>query len=315
MSESSRDWFNQQADSKVSARILVTGSRGFIGGYVVREIARQGMTPVGFDYPGYNVLDADQVRREMAQCAGFVHLAGILGTKETVDSPGAALQVNIMGMLNVLQAARGLGVPGANIAVGNWWMNNPYSISKNAAERLCHMFNKEHGTRVNTVRTLNAYGPGQEPPPPFGRSPYAKIVPTFTCNALTERPLTLYGGGSQISDMVFVEDVAKSLVTAMKLATAGAVASKTMSFGPSKHNTVRDVAEEIIRAAGGGTLVDAPMRAGEEEGAVVTADGKDADWFGELSRNLVPLQEGIARTVRWYADQRNVSWKDPRAAA
>src|SRR5512146_3090019 len=108
------------------------------------------------------------------------------------------------------------------------------------------MYNKEHGTRVNVVRTLNAYGPGQEPPPPWGRAPYAKIVPTFCCSAITGSPLKLYGGGLQISDVVFVEDVARSLVHALKMAYDGKVPAKTMSFGPVEHNTVADVARVIM---------------------------------------------------------------------
>lgn len=316
MSDSSRDWFNQRKEKGAQMRILVTGARGFIGGYVVRELLRQGMEPVPFDVPLCDIRDAEVVDAAVAETDGWIHLAGVLGTKETVDRPATALRTNIFGMLNVLEAARKHGRPGANIAVGNHWMNNPYSISKSTAERLCLMFNKEHGTRVNTVRTVNAYGPGQEPPPPFGRAPYAKIVPTFACSAISHVPIRLYGAGLQTSDVCFVEDVARSLVFGLLEAAAGRVWPRACAFGPREHLQVREVAAIIASEAqvlgfGEADFELLPMRAGEEEGSRVTAPSEDLLMFGSLVDAALPSEEGLRRTVRWYAEQANVSWKVP----
>ena len=69
----------------------------------------------------------------------------MLGTQETIANPGPAAETNLLGSINVLNAARQYGLPVVQACVGNWWMNNSYSITKNAAERILSMYVTEHG--------------------------------------------------------------------------------------------------------------------------------------------------------------------------
>ena len=150
-------------------RVLVTGGAGFIGQHTRRELAVRGHQAIVFDHLGRgddrtflgDVRDPTAVTEAMAHVNGWIHLAGVLGTQETVKNPRPAIETNIIGTLNVLQAAYEYDVPGVYIAVGNHWFRNSYSITKTCAEHLCEMYRKEHHVAVNVVRPVNAYGIGQ----------------------------------------------------------------------------------------------------------------------------------------------------------
>lgn len=136
--------------------ILVTGGSGFIGGYVTRLLLSKGcrvtvldrrVKPPGERIPGTDVFlgdvrDEGAVTEAVSTCDGVMHLAGVLGTQETVADPRVATETNVMGSLNVFRAVRTRNVRCVYITVGNHWMNNPYSISKTASERpvvLCQL--------------------------------------------------------------------------------------------------------------------------------------------------------------------------------
>jgi UDP-glucose 4-epimerase len=111
-----------------------------------------------------DIRDATSVTEAVSHADGVIHLAGVLGTQETIDNPRPAAETNILGGLNVLEAIAQYGVPAVNIAVGNHWMNNTYSITKSTVARFADMYNRYRGTRVSVVRALNAYGPGSRSP-------------------------------------------------------------------------------------------------------------------------------------------------------
>ena len=122
-------------------KVGVTGGNGFIGQYVVRELQSRGYEPVVFDHhdrrEGNVELFVGDVRDDVAMTEfaahvdGIIHLAAVLGTQETIENPRPAALSNLEGGLNFLEACAQYDIPGVYIAVGNWWMNNPYSITKN----------------------------------------------------------------------------------------------------------------------------------------------------------------------------------------
>jgi UDP-glucose 4-epimerase len=297
-------------------KVGVTGGAGFIGSYVIEELTRRGHSVVVFDPRGRTVAPAEvmlgDVRDDVAvtelaaHVDGLIHLAAVLGTQETITNPRPAVLSNVQGGLNVLEAATQYGLPVVNICVGNHWMNNSYSISKTTVERLGHMFRVERGTKLNQVRVVNAYGPRQSAAPPFGPSKVRKIMPAFICRALAGQPIEVYGDGQQVSDCVWVGDVARALVTALESAAAGTVFDRVVEVGPADHATVNEVAAIVRDEAALVTgdvvrITHAPMRPGEQPGAKVTADTSTLALVGMTADELVPLREGIGRTVRWFA--------------
>lgn len=291
-------------------KVLVTGGNGFIGSYVVNELASRGLTPVVFDRHAHpfdltsdvevmlgDVRDDVAVTEAAAHVNGIIHLAAVLGTQETINNPKPAAHTNILGSLNVFEAVAQYDLPAVYICVGNHWMENTYAISKTAAERFSKMFNNERGTSIAAVRALNAYGPGQSIPAPWGDSKVRKIMPTFVAHALSDRPIPIYGDGTQVMDMVYVEDVAKVLVDAL---LAGPHPNGvTYEVGSGVATTVNDIAEEVLKATGSDAGVEhLPMRPGEPEHSVVLADLNAVDHLGWTDDMFVPLDVGVERTVK-----------------
>lgn len=297
-------------------KVGITGGAGFIGGHVADELVARGHEPVIFDHLGrphgdHQVMLGD-VRDDVAMAElaahvdGIIHLAACLGTQETILNPRPAAKTNVEGGLNFLEAIAQYKIPGVYIGVGNHWMQNTYSISKTTVERFASMFNKERGTHCNVVRLVNAYGPRQSVAPPFGPAKVRKITPSFVCRALTGQAIEVYGDGEQISDMVHVTDGAKALVTALEKAAAGTVLDRVVEVGPAEHRTVNEVAELVIKAAVDlgydvVPLTHLPMRPGEIPGATVTADTGTLPLVDMSADTLVPLEQGIADVVAWYA--------------
>lgn len=300
-------------------RVLVTGGSGFIGQYVVEELRDRGYEPVVFDHHDRREQDVElfigDVRDEVAfteaaaHVDGIIHLAAVLGTQETISNPRPAARSNLEGGLNFLEACAQYDLPGVYIAVGNWWMNNPYSITKNMIERFTHMFNKDRGTRVNIVRAVNAYGPRQLAAEPFAHGKVRKITPAFVCRALSGMPIEVYGDGSQVSDMVWVGDVASALVDALEFAEQGQVFDEAVEVGDGAHKTVREIAELIIELGESESdIAELPMRPGEEKGAVVVADPKTLALIGKSVDDLLPLREGMKKTIEYFRETEGDKW-------
>lgn len=305
-------------------KILCTGGQGFIGSHVVAELISRGYDVCIFDrhvsgifdekvkefYMG-DIRDASSIDEAVRNCDGVINLAGLLGTAEAVDDPIPAAQTNIFGGLNFLNAIRKYKKPGVQIAVGNHFENNTYSISKTTIERFALMYQKEHGVRVAVVRGLNAYGPGQH------HKPIRKITPNFVTRALRGEPIKIFGDGESIMDMIYVKDLASILVSALEMANSSKDINFVIEAGTGRRTTVNDIANEVSRQAykfnGGmaGSNEHVPMRAGESEHAVVVADTKtlpESFLIRFPGGKLTTLEDGMKETVEWY--YKNYNWRE-----
>ena len=184
-------------------------------------------------------------------------------------NPRPAAETNLIGGLNFLEAVTQYDLPSVYIGVGNHWMNNSYSISKTAVERFVNMFNVDRGGRVNVVRAVNAYGPRQVAAAPFGPGKVRKITPAVVCRRFRHARSNCTAAARQVSDMVWVGDVASALVSAFETAASGVVFDHIVEVGPVESTTIRSVAEMIIescvrRGYKRVPIVDLPMRPGEQ---------------------------------------------------
>ncbi len=290
-------------------KTLVTGGNGFIGQYVCEELERRGHQAVILDRRGYSasgretqlgdVRDSTAVTEAAAHTDAVIHLAAVLGTQETIGNPRPSAETNILGSLNVFEAATQYGLPVVYIGVGNHWMRNEgtgsYTISKTAAEDFARMFNAYRGGKIAIVRPVNAYGPRQSVGAPYGPSKVRKIMPAFICRALAGDAIEIYGNGTQISDCVSVKDVATTLVQALEYAADDLLPEKPVEVGPSFSMNVNEIAklviEQVSRLTGNDQveLVHLPMRPGEVPNAVVRADTLTLGQIGLSSDNFIPL--------------------------
>lgn len=304
----------------------VTGGAGFIGNYVVEELQRKGYTPVIFDRHDKHtsnaqfflgdVTDPVAMTELAAHADGIIHLAAVLGTQETIKNPTPAAKSNLLGGLNFLEAVTQYDLPAVYIAVGNYFMNNPYSITKNMIERFSHMYNADRGSRVNIVRAVNAYGPRQLSAEPFAHGKVRKITPALVCRALCGIPMELYGGGTQVSDMVYVGDVAKALVLALEKADQSTVFNHAIEVGSPEEQTILFVAKkvnQIIQEYGYEPveIKTLPMRPGEQQGVKVRANIQTLKDIDFDTKELVSLEDGLRKTIEYFIDTKGKDWHAP----
>jgi UDP-glucose 4-epimerase len=312
-------------------KVLVTGGVGFLGKAVVQELRQRGHDPVIFDrnqgdskkspwlefasggggFTTYrttewilgDVRDATAITDAISHVDACIHLAGILGTTETILNPRPAVETNILGGLNVLEACAQYKTPLVNIAVGNWQEYSTYSISKTTVERFTIMYARFRDLPACSVRAFNVYGPGQSVAQPYGTSRVRKIIPSFIARALHGEPIQVYGDGSQVMDMIYITDAAKCLVTALEDGLAYGKAF-TYEAGTGRRTTVKQIAEltaaEVERETGNAVSVEyLPMRSGETPGSEVLAD-PDVACLLRHPDDLVKLEDGLHETVAHY---------------
>jgi UDP-glucose 4-epimerase len=333
----------------------ITGGNGFIGGHITEELQRRGHNVIVFDHsqrttPGElflgDIRDRTAVIEFAAHVDGIIHLAAVLGTQETIGNASPAVETNMMGGINILEAARQYDLPLVYAGVGNYWMLNTYSSTKHAIERLLYQFKNEFNLPFATVRPVNAYGPRQRVAPPFGPGKVKKIMPAFVCRALTGQPLEVYGEGNQISDMVFVGDVANVFSETIEQLTKNQKPEHPIEVGPSQSITVLDVANNVIKVASSltpfkSTITKLPMRPGEknksdvdsrllsrimeelpisddaliikrklrELGTTVSADTSTLLQIGMDSADFVPFEVGCELTVNWFHENKGKTWE------
>lgn len=282
-------------------KILVTGGNGFIGSHVIENLLAKGYGVTAFDreFKGQpNVFIGDTRDKEAVLDAvgkhdGVIHLAGRLGTQETINNPIPSVEVNIIGSLNVFDAVKQFKVPAVYIDVGNYWMNNSYSITKHTASRFAFMYNKEFGTKIAVVRGLNAYGSRQK------SKPVRKIIPNFILWALKGEPIQVYGDGEQIMDMIHVKDLAEILVRA--LVNDHGNYTEAMDAGTGVRTSVNFIAETINELTGNKAgITHLPMRPGEPPQSVVLANTQTLFPLGIF--NFTNLKDGLTETIKWYKE-------------
>lgn len=312
-------------------KVLVTGGSGFIASWIRKELIARGHSVLVMDHQDRrqqladgeefflgDVRDATAVTEAAAHVDGIIHLAAVLGTQETISNPRPSAETNILGSLNVFEAAAQYRLPGVYAGVGNAWMRDhgtgSYTISKTAAEDFVRMFNAYRGGRITVVRPVNAYGPGQSIAQPFGTSKVRKVMPALTCRALTNTPIEVYGDGTQVSDCVWVKDVATAFVAALEHTAEYGPTERPVEVGPADSVTVNNIARMVAEEASKHTglapvdIVHLPMRPGEVPNAVVKSDVSTLQQIGLTATDFLPLEEGIRQTVEYYATEWLPGW-------
>jgi nucleoside-diphosphate-sugar epimerase len=307
---------------------LVIGGLGFIGGRLSAALADAGakvtiITPsrqkhldaaIDLEARGVRVLEGD-VRDRSQMEAGvrgqdvIFNLAGQSGAVRSMEEPWDDLDVNVRGMLTLVEAVRRdsrkarVVFTGSRLEYGRVGSEpvaethdaDPlciHAIHKLVAEQYLRLYEQLYGVSWAVARITNPYGPGQ----PRSRTAYG-IVNRLIYLALANEPLPIYGDGRQRRDYIYIDDAVQALLALGESRSSSSIYNVGTGVGTS----IADMARAIIAAAGGGRIehVSWPAVAEQIETGDFVADVSriraETGW-----RPTVSLDEGLRRTVAFY---------------
>jgi UDP-glucose 4-epimerase len=272
---------------------LITGGRGFIGQHLAKHLEGMGYGVNHFDaIDGEDVTNRDLVLDTVRGYDVIFHLAGVLGTHELNDKAYEATQVNVLGALNIFDAARKSGARVVLAAKPNPWLNT-YTITKVAAEQFAQMYTTIFGVDIRSARFFSLYGPGQK----TKEHGVQKAIPTLIMSALSGEPLPIFGTGHQTADFIHAQDATQAMAI---LGHMENLAGEVVEVGTGNPTEINFLAEMIIRLSDSRSKIEhLPMRSGEPLDAQVVADTTKMTHLLHF-RPTVSLEDGLRETVAWY---------------
>jgi UDP-glucose 4-epimerase len=219
-----------------------------VASFVERPAGAISDAPNGVELVVDDVLNADACLRSCTGIDIVVHLAAHTGVLRSFADPFTDMQANVVGTLTALEAARQRGAAGFVFASSGAVLGNveggldeqrlptpisPYGASKLACEAYCGVYWRTFGLPTHVLRFSNAYGPGSHRK--------GSVIPMFLRRALADRPLTVFGDGSQTRDFIFIDD----LTDAIQLAASSELGGEVFQIATGVETSVGEVAERV----------------------------------------------------------------------
>ena len=314
-------------------RALVTGGAGFIGSNLVDRLLAEGHTVDVIDDLSAGSLanlsaaragaakralsfhQADVRSPELAELVArrkpevVYHLAAQMDVRVSVARPVYDAEINIIGTLNVLEAARRAGARKVVFASSGGTIYgdpdpsalpvkethprqplSPYGVSKNAVGDYLYAYREIHDLEFTNLALANVYGPRQDPHGEAG------VVAIFAGRLLADEPCTIFGDGGQTRDFVFVDDVVDAFARA-----ADKAGGLLLNIGTGQETSVTELYTTMAAAAGvDRPAVLAPARPGELQRSCLDP-GRAAIHLGW--KPWTSLVEGTAAVVAWFAER------------
>jgi NAD dependent epimerase/dehydratase len=321
-------------------KVLVTGADGFIGSHLTEALVRAGYDVRAFVlYNSFNsrgwldrcaadvagkfevfagdIRDPNGVRTATKGCDAVLHLAALIGIPYSYHSPDTYVDTNIKGTLNIVQAARDLGVSkvvhtSTSEVYGTARFvpiteehplqgQSPYSASKIGADQLAMSFHASFGTPVTIVRPFNTYGPRQSA---------RAVIPTIITQIAQGARRIKLGALHPTRDFNYVTDTVAGFLAALRCDRGiGEVINLGSSFEVSIGETARTIADmmraEIEIVADAQRL----RPANSEVERLWAATGKAREMLSWEPRygGLAGLRRGLAETIEWYTNPMNLT--------
>jgi UDP-glucose 4-epimerase len=296
-------------------RTLVTGGAGFIGSHVADGLLARGdevtilddlsdgkreNVPAGARLVEGDIRDPAAVFAEAKPEVCF-HLAAQKDLRVSVARPDHDADVNILGTVRVLEAARELGAQVVFSSTGGAIYGEceeparedkareplaPYGTSKLAGEEYLAMYNRLHGSRHVSLRYGNVYGPRQDPHGEAG------VVAIFFNRLIDGETPTIFGDGKQTRDYIYVGDVVRATLASQ------AVDGGVYNVGTGRETSVVELLDLCVRVAGKDVEPEfEPARPGELQRSVLDP-GRAVDELGWRPERS--LEEGLRETWEWF---------------
>ncbi len=309
--------------------VLVTGAGGFIASHLIELLVAEGAQVHAFvrynsrNDPGMldllddkvtrkleivagDLRDADAIRAAVAGMDTVFHLGALIAIPYSYLHPREVVETNVLGTLNVLQAARDEKVrrvihTSTSEVYGTAQYvpidekhpiqgQSPYSASKIGADRIAESFYRSYDLPVATLRPFNTYGPRQSD---------RAVIPTIITQALTGSEVRL-GSLEPVRDFTYVTDTARGF---LKIAMPDAAIGHEFNLGSGEAVSIGELVERIFRILGKQPSVLAEAeRLRPEKSEVMrlhASNRKAQDLLGWCPQ--VSLDEGLHRTIDWIS--------------
>ncbi len=308
-------------------KVVITGGCGFIGSHIVEFWINEGVDVHVIDNfrSGYkknieifdqsnitlhegSITDKNLVGEVLKGTDYVFNLAALVSVPESMDKPKETIDINVGGLLNLLEAGKNNGVKklvhSSSAAVygddpelpkkTNMRPNpkSPYGITKLDGEYYGQMFYEAYGMKTVSLRYFNAFGPRQDP-----KSMYAAAIPIFISKAVKNEDITIYGDGEQTRDFVYVKDIVKANV----LAAENSEVTGVFNVAQGKSITIKKIAEWIIEIIGSKSKINfEDERAGDIKHSLASIDNT----IEKLNFNpQFDLKTGLEKTIEFFTNK------------
>lgn len=321
-------------------RILITGADGFIGSHLTERLVRRGCDVRAFvqynslggwgwldsgpadirrdlDVFAGDIRDPHGVRTAMTGCDVVLHLAALIAIPYSYHSPQTYVETNVLGTLNVVQAARDLElervvhtstsevygtarfvpITEAHPLQGQ----SPYSASKIGADQIALSFHAAFGTPVTVIRPFNTYGPRQSA---------RAVIPTVISQIAAGADQIKLGAVHPTRDFTFVSDTARAFEA---LAECDAAIGMTVNAGSEFEVTIGDTAKAIIELMGRDVAIVTDDQRLRPEASEVERLWADSGLMRSLT-GWTPgygggdgFRRGLRETIDWFSDPANLA--------
>jgi len=306
-------------------KVLVTGGSGFIGSHVVDQLLLEGCQVRIFDmvYPKWHqvddnvefyqgsLLDSESVRMA-SDVDSIIHLGAIANVNDVVADPILAESINVRGTANVLEAARKSSSVGKVVYISTIWVysdskplkddsslnedspisapSHLYTSTKLVGEYYCRAYQEHYGLDYSIVRYGIPYGP---------RARTGTVISIFVDKALGGEDISITGDGSQYRKFVYVEDLSRGTVLALKSQHTNEI----FNLEGDEKISIRQLAELVQSKLNPEIQINyVPSRGADFSGAEISNDKakKLLDWSPST-----PFETGFDQYVKWYQQQKS----------
>lgn len=303
-------------------KVVVTGGAGFIGSHIVEQwlerdaevhiidnlrtgfLSNVKLFPDAVFHQG-SITDRELVFKVLKETDYVHHLAAFVSVPESIEKPDECYDININGLLNVLDACKEFGVKkivfSSSAAVygddpespkrisSRTDPKSPYGSTKLEGENHLKNFHDLHNLGTVSLRYFNVYGERQNP-----ESQYAAAIPIFINNALLNKPIIIYGDGTQTRDFIYVKDVVSANVNSALNNDVNGVFNVAAGIA----TTIKELAEIIIDLTNSKSKIEyRDERPGDIKHSVAAIDETKIHLGFQAKFNLI---KGLEKTVEYY---------------
>jgi len=305
-------------------KVVITGGAGFIGSHIVEYWVSKEVEVHVIDnlrsgnikniesfknvhFHEVSITDRDAVFDILENVTYIHHLAAMISVPESIQKPLECVNINIYGLLNVLDAAvkheakkiihsSSAAVYGENpespkeISMAPK-PKSPYGITKLDGEYYLQVYEENYNLKGTALRYFNVFGPRQDP-----KSQYAAAIPIFISKALKDEPFIIYGDGEQTRDFVYVKDVVQANI----LAITNEKESGVFNVGRGDAISINQIAKLIIsETKSNSKIIYEKARPGDIKHSLASIR------LSELHLNYLPkynLVDGLKDTIKYFVE-------------